>query len=95
MIAALRRRAREGGSYHVRVSLSRAAMWYQTLGRFATTEFDATDPQHRMIPPGVVTGMTPYGALSRLAPLAKLSKTPSRWNDPLLVVRGSDLPVWA
>ncbi|MGR4064611.1 MAG: CoA transferase, partial [Vulcanimicrobiaceae bacterium] len=95
VIAALRRRAREGGSYHVRVSLSRAAMWYQTLGRFATTEFDATDPQHRMTPPGVVTGMTPYGALSRLAPLAKLSKTPSRWNDPLLVVRGSDLPVWA
>lgn len=95
VIAALRRRAREGGSYHVRVSLSRAAMWYQTLGRFPTTDFDATDPQHRMTTPETVTGMTPYGQLHHLAPLAKLSRTPSRWRDPLLVVRGSDLPVWA
>ncbi|MGC1380409.1 MAG: CoA transferase [Candidatus Baltobacteraceae bacterium] len=94
VIAALRRRAREGGSYHVRVSLSRAAMWYQSLGRFATTEFDANDPEHRMIPPESVTGMTPYGELVRLAPVAKLSRTPGRWRDPMLVVRGSDKPVW-
>jgi len=30
--AALLRRAREGGSYHVTVSLARCAMWYQSLG---------------------------------------------------------------
>lgn len=30
--AALLRRAREGGSYHVTVSLTRCAMWYQNLG---------------------------------------------------------------
>ncbi len=30
--AALRKRAREGGSWHVTVSLTRNAMWYQTLG---------------------------------------------------------------
>jgi crotonobetainyl-CoA:carnitine CoA-transferase CaiB-like acyl-CoA transferase len=94
VIAALRRRAREGGSYHVRVSLSRAAMWYQSLGQFPTTEFDATAPDHRMIPPETVTAMTCYGELQRLAPLAKLSRTPSRWREPLLVVRGGDKPVW-
>jgi crotonobetainyl-CoA:carnitine CoA-transferase CaiB-like acyl-CoA transferase len=94
VIAALRRRAREGGSYHVRVSLSRAAMWYQSLGRFATTEFDATDPDHRMIPPETVTAMTCYGEVQRLAPLVKLSRTPGRWREPLLVVRGGDKPVW-
>jgi hypothetical protein len=30
--AALIRRAKEGGSYHVKVSLTRNAMWYQSLG---------------------------------------------------------------
>lgn len=30
--AALIRRAKEGGSYHVTVSLARNAMWYLTLG---------------------------------------------------------------
>ena len=30
--AALIRRAKEGGSYHVNVSLARNAMWYQSLG---------------------------------------------------------------
>ncbi len=94
VIAALRRRAREGGSYHVRVSLSRAAMWYQSLGTFPSTEFDATDPEHRMTAPRSVTSKTCYGKVLRLAPLAKLSKTPSRWREPLLVVRGGDLPAW-
>ena len=94
VIAALRRRAREGGSYHVRVSLSRAAMWYREPGLFPTTEFDATHPDHRMIAPETVKGQTPFGEVHRLAPLVKLSKTPGRWRDPLLVVRGSGRPVW-
>ena len=94
VIAALRRRAKEGGGYHVRVSLTRAAMWYQSLGVFPNTEFDATLPEHKMIPPESVRGMTPYGELIRLAPMVKLSKTPSRWREPLLVVRGSNRPVW-
>jgi len=94
IIAALRRRTREGGSYHVSISLSRAAMWYQSLGMFPTTNFDATDPDHRMIPPESIKGMTCYGEIHRLAPLVKLSKTPSRWRTPLVVVRGGDRPVW-
>jgi crotonobetainyl-CoA:carnitine CoA-transferase CaiB-like acyl-CoA transferase len=94
VIAALRRRAREGGSYHVRVSLSRAAMWYQSLGTFPTTDFDATEPDHRMIEPETLKRQTCYGGVHRLAPQVKLSKTPGQWRDPLLVVRGSDLPAW-
>ena len=47
VVAALRRRAKEGGSYHVRISLARAAMWYASLGRFPTTEFDAMRPTTR------------------------------------------------
>ncbi|MBV8329442.1 MAG: CoA transferase, partial [Verrucomicrobia bacterium] len=54
LIAALRRRAREGGSYHVRVSLARAAMWFMRLGQFPDTDFDLSGPDHRMIPPETI-----------------------------------------
>jgi crotonobetainyl-CoA:carnitine CoA-transferase CaiB-like acyl-CoA transferase len=93
IIAALRRRAAVGGSYHVHVNLARAAMWYASLGTFASTDFDP-GPDNRMIAPETITFASPYGEVHRLAPMAKLSKTPGRWQDPLLTVRGSDLPVW-
>jgi crotonobetainyl-CoA:carnitine CoA-transferase CaiB-like acyl-CoA transferase len=94
IIAALRRRASEGGSYHVRVNLTRAAMWYASLGQFETLDFDATDPDHAMIMPRTIMGQTPYGAVHRLAPQVVLSKTPGQWPDQLLHVRGGNLPEW-
>jgi len=93
IIAALRRRAKEGGSYHVRISLTRAAMWYQSLGRFASTDF-VPGPDQVMVPPETITRQTPYGEIHRLAPQVKLSKTPGRWRDPLVAVRGGDRPLW-
>ena len=94
VMAALRRRASEGGSYHVKVSLTRAAMWYSTLGTFENTEFDGNHPDHRMIAPETITGKTPYGEIYRLAPIVKLSKTPSQWKDPIAHIRGAAYPVW-
>jgi crotonobetainyl-CoA:carnitine CoA-transferase CaiB-like acyl-CoA transferase len=94
LIAALRRRAQEGGSYHVRVSLTRAAMWFMSLGQFPTIDFDLSGPEHRMIPPETIERQSPYGKVERLAPLVKLSRTPASWRDPLVAVRGGDLPVW-
>ncbi|MFI2812330.1 MULTISPECIES: CoA transferase [Microbulbifer] len=91
---ALRRRAESGGSYHVRVSLSRAAMWYQSLGMFPDKEFDASAPEHRMQAPETLTAASSYGEVYRLAPQVKFSKTPGRWREPLVSVRGSDLPRW-
>jgi crotonobetainyl-CoA:carnitine CoA-transferase CaiB-like acyl-CoA transferase len=76
IMAALRRRAQEGGSYHVRVSLARAAMWYQSLGTFPATDFDPAQPDHRMIGPDSITRKTAYGEVHRLAPQVKLSETP-------------------
>ena len=95
ILAALRRRGREGGSYHVRISLARAAMWFMSLGSFPTTDFDPTAPDHRMIPLRTLRAQTPYGEVDRLAPQVKLSKTPGRWREPLVAVRGGDLPVWS
>jgi hypothetical protein len=94
VMAALRRRAQEGGSYHVKVSLTRAAMWYSSLGLFPTKEVDGNHPDHKMIAPRTIKRKTPYGEVHRLAPMVQLSKTPSRWRDPLVTVRGSSLPVW-
>lgn len=38
--------------------------------------------------------MTPYGEYERLAPLVKMSRTPTHWREPLLDVRGAARPVW-
>jgi crotonobetainyl-CoA:carnitine CoA-transferase CaiB-like acyl-CoA transferase len=93
IIAALRRRATEGGSYHVHVNLARAAMWYASLGTFPSTDFEPGEA-NRMIEPKTIKFASPYGEVHRLAPMAQLSKTPGQWQEPLLTVRGSDLPVW-
>jgi crotonobetainyl-CoA:carnitine CoA-transferase CaiB-like acyl-CoA transferase len=94
ILAALRRQAKEGGSYHVRVNLARAAMWFQSLGHFPGIAFDTTNPDNRMTPPEIMKRQTPYGEVERLVPQVRLSKTPGRWRDPLVTVRGSDLPKW-
>jgi hypothetical protein len=93
VIAALRRRAAEGGSYHVHVNLARAAMWYASLGTFPSTDFVPGEANTR-IEPETITCDAGYGEVHRLAPMAKLSRTPGQWQEPLLTVRGSDLPVW-
>lgn len=68
ILAALRRRAEEGGSYHVRVILTRAAMWYQNIGMVDRDGFDPNEPDHRMIEQRTISGDTPYGRLNLLAP---------------------------
>lgn len=95
VIAALRRRAKEGGSYHVRVSLTRAAMWYASLGRFPDKKFDLTGPENRLISPEILVAQTPYGEVRRLGPQVKLSRTPGRWRTPLVAVRGGDKVAWS
>lgn len=93
--AALRRQRKEGGSYHVRINLTRAAMWYASLGTFQSKDdFDPLDPDHRILEPDTITRKTCYGEIHRLGPQVKLSKTPGRWRDPLVTVRGSSRPEW-
>jgi hypothetical protein len=61
---ALRRRAVEGGSYRVRVSLTRLCLWLISLGifdkEFATTTAGST-AEHSAIPPELFTAKTPLG----------------------------------
>jgi crotonobetainyl-CoA:carnitine CoA-transferase CaiB-like acyl-CoA transferase len=91
--AALIRRAKEGGSYEVRVNLARCAMWFNSLGTF-DTDVPGTGAQHQVLAPDSITAQTPYGELVRLAPPVQFSETKPYWRDPVLVVRGSSKPAW-
>ena len=78
---ALARRATEGGSWHVRVSLTRTAMWIMSLPRVAADgvlhPVDAAE-----IAPWMIEMQTAWGALKRLGPIARMSATPPRWDLP-------------
>ena len=88
------RRAKEGGSYHVRVNLARCAMWFMSLGKFDKNAPAPTGEQHQILVPETITAQTPYGELVRLAPPVKFSETKPYWEDPVLVVRGSSKAQW-
>src|SRR3954471_21892543 len=92
--AALIRRAKEGGSYHVRVNLARCAMWFMSLGKFDKNAQAPVGGRHEILRPDTITAQMPYGELVRLAPPVEFSETKPRWNDPLLVVRGASKPQW-
>lgn len=93
-LAALVRRAKEGGSYHVKVSLARSAMWYSSLGVLGRNNLDITGDEHKLLPANAITRQTPLGELYRLAPPVQFSKTPGYWEDPILVPKGSNKPEW-
>jgi len=84
------RQAREGGSWHVRVSLAQTGRWLWNLGRVAdglATEdlkADAVTPYIEQLPSG-------FGTLSSVRHAAVLSKTPARWSRPAMPL-GSHSP---
>ncbi|WGR91319.1 CoA transferase [Bradyrhizobium sp. ISRA443] len=77
------RQAREGGSWHVRVSLAQTGRWLWNLDRVAgglATEdlkADAVTPYIEQLPSG-------FGTLSSVGHAAVLSKTPARWSRPAM-----------
>jgi crotonobetainyl-CoA:carnitine CoA-transferase CaiB-like acyl-CoA transferase len=91
--AALLRRAFEGGSYRVTVSLARTGMFVASLG---TVDPDGagTNPDHMLLDPGAILADTPLGPLCQLAPAVAFSETVPRWSDPVLVPRGSSKAEW-
>ena len=91
-LVALARRAREGGSWHVRVSLARTAMWIQSLPRVP----EGAAPSG--LDPGVLRAHeiemdTAWGRLTRLGPVLRMSETPPRWSLPPAPL-GNDPPRW-
>ena len=87
--AALLRRAQEGGSWHVQVSLARTGHWLRSLGR--CTGF-ADVP--RLSFDGVLeTTDSGFGSLEAVRHAARFSHTPAHWSRPS-VPPGTHAPVW-
>jgi len=92
-VAALIKRATEGGSWHVTVSLTRTAMWCDSLGLVDPARAGADD-QRRLHDPVPYDAPSPLGDVHILAPPVTFSHTPAAWPDPILVPRGSSRPEW-
>ena len=80
-IAALTRRAREGGSWHVQVSLARSGRWLQGLGRIAGGH-TCPAPSPAEAEPFLETSESGFGRLEAVRHAAQLSRTPARWDLP-------------
>jgi crotonobetainyl-CoA:carnitine CoA-transferase CaiB-like acyl-CoA transferase len=91
--AALVRRATEGGTWRVNVSLTRTAMWYLSLG-LVDPALTGSDDEHTIREPEPYEADSPFGEIRMLAPPVRFSRTPPRWPDPVLVPRGSSRPSW-
>lgn len=95
VMMALIRRAAEGGSYHVRVSLARTSMWVQELG--LEPEYDPRAPRRHFadgLAPVLETRQSVYGPLQQLPPVAQFSHTPGHWSLPP-APNGAHAPRWA
>lgn len=95
-MTALVRRAEEGGSYRVRVNLTRVAMWACTLGFFDWGYVKATvgsGGDHELIDPQLFTALTPLGVYQGVTENVTLSRTPHHYMT-VLSPRGGDQPVW-
>lgn len=79
ILTALLRRADEGGSYHVRVSLCRTAMWVQDQGTIPRRNPKPAPPPEA-IAAYQQTRQSAFGELTYLGPVVKYEKTPSRWE---------------
>ena len=94
-MAALARRAREGGSWLVRISLAQTGRWL--VGRGQVPEAELKDVEKEFTSSELerwsITSETPVGRLRHLGPVVRLSETPPRWARPSLPL-GYNEPVW-
>ncbi len=89
---ALARKAREGGSWHVQVSLARTGHWLKGLGR-VEAGFACPDPKAADIADLLDEMDTPFGRLTYVRHAAKFSDTPAHWARPPAPL-GTHAPVW-
>jgi crotonobetainyl-CoA:carnitine CoA-transferase CaiB-like acyl-CoA transferase len=94
-MAALARRAREGGSWLVRISLAQVGKWIVDLGEVA--ESAARDAPAEFAPDELerwsMVSETPSGPLRHLAPIVQMSETQPYWARPSVPL-GYNRPEW-
>jgi len=96
VMAALRRRAQEGGSYRVRVSLTRTCLWLLSLGLFDKDFARATagkDAEHAMVAPDLFTAETPLGTYQGMTDQIGFSSLKQGFRT-VLQPMGASKPEW-
>ena len=86
------RQSREGGSWHVRVSLAQTGRWLWNLGRVADG-FKTEDLKGEAVGPFVEQVPSGFGPLRSVRHSAELSQTPAFWARPAMPL-GSHPPQW-
>lgn len=92
-MAALLRRAREGGSYHVKVSLTRTSMWMQEIGRLPEAEWPERPIPMEARPSDLMHLQSPFGMITIPAPITQYNATPGYFERPPEPF-GASLPGW-
>ena len=92
---ALTRRMREGGSYHVRLSLSRTAMWIAAQSRCAADDVAkaAADVEEIDVRAAMTVSDTQFGRLHHIDPIIRMSATQPHWVRPSVPL-GTHPPQW-
>jgi len=91
MMAKLRQ-SREGGSWHVRVSLAQTGRWLWNLGRIADG-LKTADVRPEAVAPFMEDMPSGFGALNAVSHAAMLLKTPAFWARPAMPL-GSHQAEW-
>jgi crotonobetainyl-CoA:carnitine CoA-transferase CaiB-like acyl-CoA transferase len=86
------RQSREGGSWHVRVSLAQTGRWLWNLGRVADG-FKTEDLKSEMVTPFIEEIPSGFGPLRSVRHAGVLSKTAAFWARPAMPL-GSHPPQW-
>ena len=86
------RQSREGGSWHVRVSLAQTGKWIWDMGR-VTDGLKSEDLKGEAIKPFAETVPSGFGSLRAIRHAAQLSQTPAFWSRPAVPL-GSHPPHW-
>ena len=94
-MVALGRRAQEGGSWLVRISLAQTGRWLVGRGQVPESELQEVPKEFpaEELERWSITSETPVGRLRHLAPVVKLSETPPHWARPTVPL-GYHEPVW-
>ncbi|MEC5405028.1 CoA transferase [Paraburkholderia sp. MPAMCS5] len=80
-MAALARRAAEGGSWHVKVSLAQTGRWLQSFGQMAEG-FRAPDVSHDGVRDCLDTVQSEFGRVEAVRPAEQLEETPAFFALP-------------
>jgi len=92
-LAARARQAREGGSWHVRVSLAQTGRWIWQLGR-VPGGLAAPDPALADVADRIEASDSPFGRLAAVRHAAQLSETPAHFALPTVPL-GTHAPRWS